>query len=158
MKKSLLIIAFGVAVGYVLGARAGREQYDALVEKVGGVWQDPRVARARREAARYAREQAPVIAERAQAVAKATPGAIADGAKATAAAAKDVADRTATIARDAADKTTTAARTAADKTVSAARDARDRTVSTATEVAGRVGQARDDALEDFNDDDEPSQS
>jgi hypothetical protein len=126
MKKSLLIIAFGVAVGYVLGARAGREKYDALVEKANGVWQDPRVAKARRDAARYAREQAPVIAERAQAAAK-----------------------------DVVDKTTTAARTAADKTVTVARDARDRTVTAATDVAGRVGKARDNALEDF-DDDEPA--
>ncbi|MCU1470571.1 MAG: protoporphyrinogen oxidase [Glaciihabitans sp.] len=137
MKKSLLIIAFGVAVGYVLGARAGRERYDALVEKANGVWQDPRVAKARREAARYAREQAPVIAERAQA------------------AAKDVVDRTATLAKDVTEKTATAARTAADKTVTVARDARDRTVTAAADVAGRVGKARDNALEDF-DDDEPA--
>jgi hypothetical protein len=141
MKKSVLVIAFGVAVGYVLGARAGRERYEEIVERVNGVWRDPRVTRARREAAQYAREQAPVIAERAQAVAKATPGAIADASKATAAAAKDVADRATALAKDTADRATTVAK-----------DARERTVSAATLAATRVGEARDDALEDFDDD------
>jgi hypothetical protein len=87
MKKSLFIIAVGVGIGYILGARAGRERYDLIVEKVNGVWADPRVAKARQEAARYAREQAPVIRDRAGAVAKAAPGIVADRAKATAAAA-----------------------------------------------------------------------
>jgi sRNA-binding protein len=141
MKKSLLVIAFGVGVGYVLGARAGRERYEQIVGRVNGIWQDPRVTRARREAAQYAREQAPVIAERAQAVAKATPGAIADASKATAAAAKDVADRATTLAKDTADRATTVAK-----------DARERTVNVATVAATRVGEARDNALEDFDDD------
>jgi hypothetical protein len=119
MKKSLLIIAVGLGVGYILGARAGRERYDLIVEKATGVWEDPRVARARREAARYAREQGPVILDRAQSVAKAAPGVVADRAKATAAVAKDVAGRA------------TAAAT-----------------SVATSAASRVGEARDAVLED----------
>src|ERR1700712_5427121 len=101
MKKSLFAILVGLAVGYVLGARAGRERYDLIVEKVNGVWEDPRVVKARSEAARYAREQAPVLRDKAQAVAKAAPGVVkaapgvvADRAKDVAAAAKDVADRT----------------------------------------------------------------
>jgi hypothetical protein len=136
MKKSLLVIAFGLAVGYVLGARAGREQYDALVDRANGIWRDPRVARARREAARYAREQAPVIRERAETIAKAAPSVIADGARATASVAKG------------------AAKDVADRTAGAAKDARDRTVAAAADVAGRVGEARDNALEDAIDDDE----
>lgn len=87
MKKSLLIIAVGIGIGYILGARAGRERYDLIVEKVTGVWEDPRVAKARAEAARYAREQAPIIRDRAEAAAKAAPGIVKDRAKATAAAA-----------------------------------------------------------------------
>jgi hypothetical protein len=65
MKKSLLIVAVGLGIGYILGTRAGRERYDLIVEKASGVWGDPRVAKARQEAARYAREQAPVIRDRA---------------------------------------------------------------------------------------------
>jgi hypothetical protein len=130
MKKSLLIIAVGLGVGYILGARAGRERYDLIVAKATGVWEDPRVARARREAARYAREQGPVILDKAQTVAKAAPGVVADRAKATAAAAKDVADRTVATAKSVADRTTTAA------------------TSAAASAASRVGEARDAVLED----------
>jgi hypothetical protein len=133
MKKSLLIIAIGLGVGYVLGARAGRERYDLIVDKATGIWEDPRVARARREAARYAREQGPVILERAQTAAKAAPGVVADRAKATAAAAKDVADRTVATARGVADRTTTTA------------------TSVAATAASRAGEARDAVLEDDDD-------
>lgn len=101
MKKSLFVIALGIGIGYILGARAGRERYDEIVEKVTGVWEDPRVAKARREAARYAREQAPVIRDQAQ-----------RAAKATAVRAQDLAGRAAAA-------TTTAANAAADKVTDA---------------------------------------
>jgi len=137
MKKSLLIIAFGIGVGYVFGTRAGRERYDQIVEAANGVWEDPRVAKARREAARYARQQAPVVRDKAQAVAKATPGAVAEGAKATAAAARNVAGRTASTARGVADRATGVASAAVDKAA-----------DTAADVATKAGEVRDSALED----------
>ena len=137
MKKSLFVVLIGLGVGYVLGARAGRERYDLIVDKVTGVWEDPRVAKARREASRYAREQAPVLRDKAQAeakaapgVVKAAPGVVADRAKDVAAAAKDVADRTVATTRRVADRTTTAATTAA------------------AAAASRVGHVRDSVLED----------
>ncbi|MFE7224350.1 hypothetical protein ACFU7D_06170 [Nocardioides sp. NPDC057577] len=40
-KKPALLAAFGI--GYVLGARAGRERYDAMVAKAQELWHDPRV-------------------------------------------------------------------------------------------------------------------
>ena len=40
-KKSALMTAFGI--GYVLGARAGRERYDAIAAKAQKLWHDPRV-------------------------------------------------------------------------------------------------------------------
>ncbi|WP_051366006.1 YtxH domain-containing protein [Hamadaea tsunoensis] len=43
----------GAAVGYVLGARAGREQYDKLVRSARQLWESPTV----QEAAGVAREQ-----------------------------------------------------------------------------------------------------
>ena len=137
MKKSLLIVLIGLGVGYVLGARAGRERYDLIVEKVNGVWEDPRVARARREATRYAREQAPVIRDKAQAVAKAAPGVVADRAKDVAAAAK----ATTATAKGLADRTVATTRRVADRTSSAA-------TSAAATAANRVGAARDSVLED----------
>lgn len=39
-KKSLLI---GAAIGYVLGARAGRERYDQIASSVSRLWNDPKV-------------------------------------------------------------------------------------------------------------------
>lgn len=39
-KKSLLI---GAAIGYVLGARAGRERYDQIAAQVSRLWNDPKV-------------------------------------------------------------------------------------------------------------------
>ena len=118
MKKSILIIAVGLGIGYILGARAGRERYDQIVDTVSGVWEDPRVVKARREAARYAREQAPVIRDKATAAAKAAPGAVASSAR-------TIANRTTTTAR----KVTNAA------------------VDKATDVAARAGEARDSLLE-----------
>jgi|SRR5471030_791726 hypothetical protein len=137
MKKSLLIVLVGLGVGYVLGARAGRERYDLIVEKATGVWEDPRVARARREAARYAREQAPVIRDKAQAVAKAAPGVVADRAKDVAAAAK----ATTATAKDLADRTVASTRRVVGRTSSAA-------TSAAATAAQRVGEVRDSVLED----------
>ena len=42
MKGKVLLIV-GLGVGYVLGARAGRERYDQIAEAVGKVWKSPRV-------------------------------------------------------------------------------------------------------------------
>lgn len=41
MNKPMLLAAFGA--GYVLGTRAGRERYDALVAQAQAFWRDPRV-------------------------------------------------------------------------------------------------------------------
>lgn len=43
MAKAMFIL--GLAVGYVLGARAGRDRYDQLKERATGAWQSPRVQR-----------------------------------------------------------------------------------------------------------------
>lgn len=42
MKNKLLLLV-GTGIGYVLGARAGREKYDALVDQAQSLWGDPRV-------------------------------------------------------------------------------------------------------------------
>ena len=43
MGKGAFIL--GVAVGYVLGARTGRERYDQIKGRATGAWKDPRVQR-----------------------------------------------------------------------------------------------------------------
>jgi hypothetical protein len=137
MKPKLLLIV-GLAIGYVLGARAGRSRYNQIAKKTDELWNSPRVTKARVEAERYARAQAPVIKAKAEAVAKAAPGALADAADRTATLAKDVADKTASVAKDVADKTAGAAKDVADKTVEAAKGVADRTTSTARDVAGKT--------------------
>lgn len=42
MKGKVLLIV-GLGVGYVLGARAGRERYDQITDAVGKLWKSPRV-------------------------------------------------------------------------------------------------------------------
>lgn len=73
--RKLTLIA-GAAIGYVLGARAGRERYDQIVAKAKGFAGDPRVQQKAREAQEAVKEQAPVVKDK---VAKA-----ADTAKTTA--------------------------------------------------------------------------
>ncbi|WP_328529900.1 hypothetical protein OG984_01440 [Nocardioides sp. NBC_00368] len=55
-KKPALMTAFGI--GYVLGARAGRERYDAIVGKAQELWHDPRVQDKAHRAGFVAKEKA----------------------------------------------------------------------------------------------------
>jgi hypothetical protein len=44
--RKRLIFASGVAVGYVLGARAGRERFDRMVAQAHQIWENPTVQEA----------------------------------------------------------------------------------------------------------------
>ncbi|MDH2416054.1 hypothetical protein [Nocardioides sp. CER19] len=57
MKGKLAVLA-GVGVGYVLGTRAGRERYEQIRDSAQRLWQDPRVAEKRQQAAHVAYDQA----------------------------------------------------------------------------------------------------
>jgi hypothetical protein len=63
------------AVGYVLGARAGRERYDQIVDLAQRIWTNPQVQRAATDAQERAREAAPVVAEKVADAAKHAAGA-----------------------------------------------------------------------------------
>ena len=54
--SKLGLLAAG-AVGYVLGARAGRERYDQIVEQAQRLWANPKVQRAASQAQDRARER-----------------------------------------------------------------------------------------------------
>ncbi len=153
MNPRILALAAGLAIGYVLGTRAGRQQYDRLVAGVRSVWDDPRIAAARKDVEDYARQQAPVIRERAEAAAKAAPGVVAD-------VAKDVAERVQTTAKDVAGKVQSTTREVAERAQTVAKDASERIQATAAEVAERVtqaaGDAREQALHVIDDADEPA--
>lgn len=55
-KKPALMAAFGI--GYVLGARAGRERYDAIAAKAQELWHDPRVQEKAHRAGYVAKDKA----------------------------------------------------------------------------------------------------
>ncbi|HEX4976736.1 MAG TPA: hypothetical protein VFV40_02620 [Nocardioides sp.] len=62
MKKLLLLT--GAAVGYVLGAKAGRERYDQIMATAKGVARDPRVQQKARVAQTAVKENAPVVKDK----------------------------------------------------------------------------------------------
>ena len=163
------LLLVGLGVGYLLGARAGRERYEQIKTKANELWEDPRVRKARTEVEAYARQQAPIIRERAEAVAKAAPGVVADGAKAAAGMAKDVAGKVSTTAKDVADKVGDSAKDVAGKVGTAAKDARGKVTKSAAQLKDRgeaavdravisAAEAREAALETIDDDDAPKRA
>ena len=62
MKKLMLLAA--LAVGYMLGARAGRERYDQIMGLVASIKNDPRVQEKAHQAVGLAKDQAPVVADK----------------------------------------------------------------------------------------------
>lgn len=51
--KTLIVIAV-IGGAYILGARAGRERYEQIVQSVSSFWNDPTVKDARKKAKRQA--------------------------------------------------------------------------------------------------------
>lgn len=51
----------GAAVGYVLGARAGREKYDQLRDKAQDLWQDPRTQEKVHDVGEAIKDKAPDV-------------------------------------------------------------------------------------------------
>jgi SLT domain-containing protein len=68
MSKTSML--FAGAVGYVLGARAGRQRYEQIVEQAQRIWTNPGVQKATRNAQDLAREKAPVVGEKLTGAAK----------------------------------------------------------------------------------------
>lgn len=60
MRGKLMFVA-GAAVGYVLGARAGREQYDKLKAQAESVIHDPRVQDKVSQAGQTVKDKAPDV-------------------------------------------------------------------------------------------------
>ncbi|GAB3526529.1 YtxH domain-containing protein [Arthrobacter monumenti] len=68
------IVTFGaMGVGYVLGARAGRERYEQIRAQAERLWSNPKVQRTVSQAGDTAKEKAPLLKEKsAEAAHKAT--------------------------------------------------------------------------------------
>jgi hypothetical protein len=62
--KNKLILLTGVGVGYVLGTRAGREQYDRIRDQARSLWSDPRVQDQVSSAQATVKEKAPLVQEK----------------------------------------------------------------------------------------------
>ena len=166
MKRKLFVVGVGAAIGYLLGSHAGRERYDAMKARVISLWEDPRIARTRADVEAYARQQAPLIRERAEAAAKAAPGVAKDVAEKVVDTAKDVADKVTDAAKDVADKTSTTAKDVAEKVSDVATDVRGQAGKVATDLRERgeavvdnavasAGEVRENALETIDDEDDP---
>ncbi|MEN9620181.1 MAG: hypothetical protein RL499_374 [Actinomycetota bacterium] len=61
--RGKILFAAGLAVGYVLGTRAGRERYEQLKGAVQGFWNDPRVQKRVDQVEDFVKEKAPEVAE-----------------------------------------------------------------------------------------------
>lgn len=62
MGKATLVL--GLAAGYVLGTRDGRERYEQIKSQATRLWQDPRVQQKAAQAQDLAKEKAPVVQEK----------------------------------------------------------------------------------------------
>jgi len=60
MKGKILFVA-GAAVGYVLGARAGRGAYIKIKDRAGDLWENPSVQKTVHQAEDFVKENAPVV-------------------------------------------------------------------------------------------------
>lgn len=79
----ILTFIAGAALGYVLGARAGREKYEAIRNKASELWDDPRtqeqvsrvtsaVEEKAPQVASYVKEKSPQVAEKVRGAASRT--------------------------------------------------------------------------------------
>lgn len=62
MSKTSMLAA--AAVGYVLGARAGRDRYEQIAHGTQRFWDNPKVRQAATDARDVAAEQAPVVKDK----------------------------------------------------------------------------------------------
>ncbi|AWB88182.1 YtxH domain-containing protein [Homoserinimonas hongtaonis] len=62
MRGKILLLT-GLAAGYVLGAKAGRERYEQIKRTAEKVWNDPRVKTQVDRVEDFARDKAPEVAE-----------------------------------------------------------------------------------------------
>ncbi len=72
--SKLLLLAAG-ATGYVLGARAGRERYDQIVDQTQRLRANPKVQKVAQDAQHIARDKGPVVGDRLSDAAKKTASA-----------------------------------------------------------------------------------
>lgn len=63
--KNKLVFGLGAAAGYLFGTRAGRQQYEKLREQAQNLWSSPKVQEQVEHARQVAKEQVPVVRDKA---------------------------------------------------------------------------------------------
>lgn len=63
--RGKILFVFGLAVGYVLGTRAGRERYEQIKAGAEKVWLDPRVQEQVHTVEEFVKDKAPDLADKA---------------------------------------------------------------------------------------------
>lgn len=61
--KGKILLVVGLGVGYVLGARAGREKYDKIKRQAQWVWDSPAITDARDQVDAFVKARTPDVAE-----------------------------------------------------------------------------------------------
>lgn len=68
--KNKIVLATGMAVGYVLGSRSGRESYEKLKTKANELWKDPKVQDKVSKTTQTIKNKAPEVKGQASGAAK----------------------------------------------------------------------------------------
>ncbi|MDJ0333635.1 YtxH domain-containing protein [Salinibacterium sp. G-O1] len=61
--KGKILLLVGMGIGYVLGARAGRESYNKIVKTADKFWNSPRVQKQVNTAEDFVKDKAPDVAD-----------------------------------------------------------------------------------------------
>lgn len=63
--RGRILFVVGIGVGYVLGARAGRQRYEQIASTANRLWTSDAVAKPREQAVEFVQKQAPKVASAA---------------------------------------------------------------------------------------------
>ena len=142
--KNKLVFAAGMAVGYVLGSRAGRESYEQLKTKAQELWNDPKVQDTVSSTTEAIKDKAPEVQESLKGALN-KDGSGSDTLTKVKDAASDAADKAKNAASEGADKAKGAASEGADKAKDAANKGADKAKDGAEKAKGAASEGADKA-------------